>query len=468
MKRIIAIMLMLCMLTACLPTPGTEFVVNKGDKTLEEKLSVSLESPQNFPARWDEDEYKVNDYLSVAFNAEVLTKADGQYPVYRTRGVELKSEDATTWATALLASPVSVSTLEMTKDDWKNALQRYVDEIEAKKAWIAAGRPDDGIDRDEYVPSDEEMEETYRMYQEYINKAPAENETKPVSDFRDLPKGPRHYTLSDGTDANIQVYAPGYIGIAKGCVANPYVYYDYYYEDEKDEDDMVWPKLWQDVTMSEADAEKLLTPALELLGFSDYTPYSVTKANLMDHNEGGYAQFVTKGWVFKLHRNPAGYPTVGVPYEPAQNLQYGSENTMANAYIPAETLEIMVDETGVRYFGYSDKKEIVGVESTNVELVPWEEAQMRIKNALATCYRTDWLKENNIKAEIEVYRVLLTSYTLHIPDSSEYYEMPCWVVFFDEKQYDVPARMRDDQNLMHEALFINAVDGSIVHTDYGY
>ena len=41
MKRIIAIMLMLCMLTACLPTPGTEFVVNKGDKTLEEKLLIS-------------------------------------------------------------------------------------------------------------------------------------------------------------------------------------------------------------------------------------------------------------------------------------------------------------------------------------------------------------------------------------------------------------------------------------------
>lgn len=470
MKRMMAILLMLCMLTACLPTPGTEFVVNKGDKTVEQKLSTTYDKEQHFPARWDEDAYDANEYLSISFKAEVLTKADGLYPVYRTRGAEITGEEATRWANTLLAKPESVSTLELTKADYQKALQRYVDQIEATKAWIAAGRPDDGIDRDEYIPSEEEMEETYRIYQENIDNAPAENETKPISDFTNLPQGPRHYKLTDGTDANISVYGTNYVGIAKGCVANPYVYYDYYYEEEKEDDteDFPWPKLWQDVTMPLEDAEKLLTPALEKLGFSDYMPYRTVKANLMDSSEGGFARQVTKGWVFTLHRNPAGYPTVGVPYEPAQGMEYGGENTMANAYISPETLEIMIDETGVRYFGYSDKKEIVGVETKNVELIPWEEAQMRIRNALATCYRTDWLKENNMKAKLEVYRILLTSYTVHIPNSKEYYEMPCWVVFFDEAHYGRTTREREDMGMMQEALFINAVDGSIVHTDWGY
>ena len=95
MKRIIAVLLMLCMLAACVPTPGTEFVVNKGDKTVEQKLSTTYDKEQHFPARWDEDTYDANEYLSISFNAEVMTKADGLYPVYRTRSAEITGEDAT-------------------------------------------------------------------------------------------------------------------------------------------------------------------------------------------------------------------------------------------------------------------------------------------------------------------------------------------------------------------------------------
>ena len=51
-------------------------------------------------------------------------------------------------------------------------------------------------------------------------------------------------------------------------------------------------------------------------------------------------------------------------------------------------------------------------------------------------------------------------------DSDDYYEMPCWVVFFTWN--DGQADLVDNPQVMQEALILNAVDGSIVHGEYGY
>ena len=41
MKRIIAVLLMLLLLAACQPTPDHDFVINKGDDIVEQKLSAT-------------------------------------------------------------------------------------------------------------------------------------------------------------------------------------------------------------------------------------------------------------------------------------------------------------------------------------------------------------------------------------------------------------------------------------------
>ena len=58
--------------------------------------------------------------------------------------------------------------------------------------------------------------------------------------------------------------------------------------------------------------------------------------------------------------------------------------------------------------------------------------------------------------------------------------MPCWFVYFDgfydgqypaemtDKIREQTVRNRTDPNGWHECLVLNAVDGSIIHTDYGY
>ena len=143
---------------------------------------------------------------------------------------------------------------------------------------------------------------------------------------------------------------------------------------------------------------------------------------------------------------------------------------MANKHINAEELRLFADEEGVKLISFEAPKMIVGIESQNVELLPFGQVQDRIKQGLVYGL-TQWaqrLKENEpeLKLNVEIYRIGLTSYTLHVPNSEDYYEMPCYVVYFDPWQR--PDSSRNDKAMMQKTLLINAVDGSIVHTDYGY
>ena len=103
------------------------------------------------------------------------------------------------------------------------------------------------------------------------------------------------------------------------------------------------------------------------------------------------------------------------------------------------------------------------MESENVELLPFEQIQLRIKNALVAGMGASKLDQ---AIPCTVYRLLLTSCTIRVRDSEDWYEMPCWVVFFTWN--DGQAALVDYPQVMQEALILNAVDGSIVHTEYGY
>ena len=92
---------------------------------------------------------------------------------------------------------------------------------------------------------------------------------------------------------------------------------------------------------------------------------------------------------------------------------------------------------------------------------------------------TEGRDENSPRLELEIYEITLSAFTLHIKDSTDFYEMPSWIVSYDccdpvrgEADWEYRKSMRkfelNDPNLQHDVLVINAVDGSIVHPDYGY
>lgn len=461
----IAVVLLSLLLCACQPTPEVEFVVNKGDGAVEEKLAEAAETPrvQTFPDRWDEGPTQVNDRLTLTVRAEVIQKADGVYPVYRTRSVIWTKEQVAALLNQLLPPPVAETPLVDTKADWTRAYQEWLDDLSEQQAWIGLGKPKDGVDRDETVMSPAEIDRISKEYQRLIAEAPDELESTPVSDFSGLQlnTGTSIYALSDGTRASVRAHADmdfTDISVYKDCGGSGYIYYQYTHDRERE---LGEAKPFLTVKLPREQAEETLARELDRLGFTDYTVARATPANLCIVSQGGEARPLSAGWGFQLRRSNGGYPLSGVSFMDSRALIYGDEDALVmNRPIPDETIELFIDEGGVRAMQYRNPKEVVALESENVELLPFEQVQMRIKNAfIATAYPDQPIP-------LTIYRLLLTACTVRVKDSDDFYEMPCWVIFFTWN--DVQAAYRDNPQIMQEALILNAVDGSIVHGEYGY
>ena len=457
----------LLLFAACRPTPEVEFVVNKGDDMVGEKLSETEEvQPQTFPDRWDEGPTQVNDRLMLTVQGEVIQKADGLYPVYRTRAVTWKQEEVADLISKLLPPPTAQMPLVDTKADWTAAYQEWLDDLAEQQAWIAAGKPRDGVDRDETVMSAEDIDRISREYQQLIQEAPDELESTPVSDFTgvQLNTGTSIYALSDGTRASVNAFvSPDFteVSLCKNCGGSGYIYYQYTHERERELGEV---KPFLTVKLSRTQAEETLTREMDRLGLNDFTVARFAPANLCLVGRSEQTRPLSAGWGFQLRRGNGGYPLSSVSFMDSRTLVYGDEDTFAfNRPIPDEMIEIFIDESGLRAIRYLNPKEVVALESENVELLPFEQIQMRIKNALLAGMGASGLDQ---PIPCTIYRLLLTTCTVRVKDSDDYYEMPCWVVFFTWN--DAQAANRDNLQIMQEALILNAVDGSIVHTEYGF
>ena len=515
MKRTILFCLMFLLVTsmACLPTPEQEYVVSKADNVLEQKLNAAPkpmedtvfaqteEKPgqaqsipektaapvqtQFFPERWDEDAEQIREYVTLAIHADVEAKPDGLYPVYKTRSVSFTEAQVIALAEKLLGRPKErelVNTL--TKSEWGEYLKAYLDEVAAWEAWVQAGKPKDGVDRDETGYSPEDVERETAWYMEQIRNAPDKLDKTSVSDYSGYHLGDcARYTLEDGSAALVSTASFGkeqpynVLSISKGCKNAANLYKQSQYEGDRQIKESLTQKAvraWVQPTLERADAEAIVYREIERLGLSGFSIAYGQPTNLYDSTETDVKR-VASGWSFTLRRDYDGYPLVDrFNYESSSHLEFGDgDGYLYNKPIDKESVTVFVDETGLWYFGYGSPKEIVGKQTANVELLPFEEIVRIVKNTLNVCYPSYRFQGgDNRSFDLEVYRMVLTPYTLRIRDAEDYYEVPCWVVFFDGWHQTASAEQReanrDDPNLTAETIVINAVDGTVVHQRAGY
>ena len=512
MKRL-AVLLALLLLIACQPTPEREFVVNKGDGTLEEKLNatpVPMEEPtpaeeptagaigapeseptaqEAFPDRWDAEPVGITDGFTIAAHADVIAKADGLYPVYRVRDTALSEDWVESFVEALLGKPVACGEYAPTKAELGSELQLYLDEVAAWEQWVADGKPDD-VDVNEAGYTPEEIEAVTADYMERIRQAPDELATTPTQSYAGLVPGQQMtYVLEDGSRARIVYYHGDGIKSTNealylsktdgGGYVYPLSWHMSYVRDDEEEN-----VVWKPVTLTREEAEQTLRSELMRLGLSDFTVKLAEEACFYEV-AGTNHRYVSGGWVFTLHRNPGGYPESSVPCEPSQSLQYGvGEEFLANKPIQEEIIELYIDENGIEHCMLLGPKEITGVANPNVELLPFSEVQARAIGSLGMCYPyRQRFGRSGIELPLEIYQILLTTWPVRERNGDDILLMPCWFVFFDgdteamdritgvfdeETIQRRREEARADLGMTHGVLVLNAVDGSIVHTDYGY
>lgn len=472
MKRIILLILLLTLVLACVPTPEEEFVVNKGDNVTEQQIRNAQKGDlQTFPDRWDEADILDCGSIKVAIHADVVQRADGVYPVYRTRREVFSQERTAALLSTLLGTPKSRSRLGSTKDDWKREFQAFVDDYNESTDVL---RKSGELTAEVESISEAQYNAQAAWYAEQIQNAPDTNDPEPVTDFSSVPVNDlgARYTMTDGSTAIVSVGCEGedarYFDVLRGNLGG------YTVTESSCQKQAGWdPGLlaaWKEPSMRREDAVQVLTQELVRLGLSDFTVVDAQKANLM-HTLGGadldgaqrsYTS-VSQGWGFNLRRLYGGYPSIPSEIVPSFSLNYEAEPDYAKVtIIPAEEIRILIDESGIRSFRYSHPKEIIGIENENVDLLPFSEIQARVKNTLRATLSGSWLEKGAV-TEIAVYRMLLTCYTVHVRNSDDYFEIPCWVVLFDDP---MTRSLRDDPDSTPQALLINAVDGSIIQAGY--
>lgn len=502
---LIAALLLLC---ACQPTPETEFIGNKGDNVLEQKLyatpepvtdSVSLntnpsDAPnagnpgeptapnpettseptaapmvQTFPDRWDEDGITLRDYVTLSIHTGVVTRADGQYPAYRTRVEPFTEEQIVRIADTLFPKPIARELLEAkTKEELGAELQKYLDDVAAWEEWVANGKQGDGDDTG-YDP--EEVKRTTDWYMNEIKHAPDTLETVSVSDYSGYRIGQRaRYQLENGENVLITSYGrdannySNYVILAKRCKQVGVLYWEHDYIKDKDDPTTDTNRYWKDSDLPLEDAEATLWQGLEKLGIEGFTVSMAERATLLDSSETSTVG-VSGGWRFELRRN-FDYPVFDISYRVSSVLDFGAtEGYDVNEPIRMEYISVFVDENGIEYFEYSGQKKVLSEVNPNVELLPFDDIQRIVKNTLSVCYPKQRYQGNeNRQISLEIYRMMLTTQTLRVPDSDDYYEVPCWVVLFDGFHSNNPEN-RIDRRFSHDAIIINAVDGTVVFSE---
>lgn len=498
MKKQIFIILLAALLLfiACQPTPETEIVINKGDNVLEQKLyattapvsdTVSLhestaDKPDNnrtfeptaapisrqvFPDRWDKDGIRLREHATLSIHADVETRADGQYPAYRTKAEPFTEEQVIRFAEILLPRPVELELIEAkTKQELQDELQRYLDDVADWEEWVANGKQGD---RDETGYDPEEVKKTTDRYMEEIKNAPDTLDVVPISDYSSYRIGQRaNYRLENGESATISTTKGSKysLRISNRCKRYGYVYYETEYKRDLGDPGFGNDKLWLDTALSREDAEAMLRRGMEKLGLNDFEIRYAERATLLDTSDTRNVA-VSGGWGFELQRS-FGYPLIDISYRASSHLEFGfADGLFANKPVNEEIIRAFVDENGIEYFLYNGQKKVLQEVNPNVELLPFEDIQRIVENTLSVSY-PGWATDAERSFNLEIYRMALVTQTLRVPDSDDYFEVPCWVVIFDglfERTPEDRAFARNDRDGEHNAIIINAVDGTIVIPD---
>jgi hypothetical protein len=480
MKRIAILLLAALLLAACQPTPEQEYIVNKGDDTLTVKLDAT-DAPREvanevklFPDRWEEEETEVQSGVFIGVNAEIVQKTDGRYPVFRTQSAAFTTDTVIEKLNTLLpAKPVATYDFEYTKEYWKTSLKEYLDWAEERKQWLVDGIPDLG-DYDYVIDDDETIAKQTAWYMDAIQDAPDELEERPVSDYSELGMGKRTcYRLENGETVMVLCGPDYWVVQRKNEGGNVFrVLCSYEVEQAKEEREPV-VNAWVEPTMPREDAEAILRREMERLGFTDFVLDAAFPADYIRRNEVSVEDLtffcVSTGWSFRLRRDFGGYPAYNAQMLPSQYLSYEQAgDAIYNAPIPDEYIDVFIDVDGLQSFVYYAPKTVAGIVNPDVELLPFDTVKEQIKKTLAACLAGD---PYNLGGHYEIYRLLLSTYTIREKDGDGFLEMPCWYVFFDWPLAEESAREKrraDLSGTLQQCMILNAVDGSIINPEYGY
>lgn len=465
MKRIAVILLALALLLACVPTPEEEFVVNKSEGTLEDKLSsepAAAFAPESevrkdarsplydalgAPERWTMDvETRTVPFaeLTVSADAEVVLPDVNRVSVYETERHGFSEATLNAVADTLLGDGERYEFEEgMLKSEWAERIKRQQKRIEDMQAhpeqyegWLEEAL-------------EQEQESLMGLSEQYTN-APADYACVPWSGSFKTGCMTR---VSDGVYAKLRVTGDriifsvsSYRSMMRGL-----------YNDYPDNADS-----------PEADAARAVTESfLERSGLSGayaiervqgLTPPPERREN--EHEISGYEVSllpVYSGITVAPYWTGHGSDTAqqkAVKQGIFEELDY-------DAVIGPETISIVVEDGQIVLLDWSNHFERGSCINENVPLLPFSDIERAIKSAVFTEHFLD----EGINDTFRIVRIELNMMRIQKKDADHiYYYLPVW----DVLAYSTVWNDHEPARFLSAYVTINAIDGSRIDRTRGY
>lgn len=465
MKKLIVTIMILSLLLACVPTPEEEFVVNKSDGTLEDKLSSDpvaefttelntqevgrspLYDVLGAPGRWTmETETRSVPFadLTIIADAEVVLPNVGKVSVYETAQWGFSEATLKAVADTLLGDGERYAFEEgFLKSEWEERIKRRQKRIEYIQA-----HPEQYEGWFEEALEDE-RELLSQMSEQYTN-APADYACTP---WNGSYKNGCMTRVSEGVYAKLRVTGDRLIFHWTTMRSTPRGLYDYL-PDKADGSAALEAR-----TVAEAFMERAgLSEAYRIERVKGLLPAPELREN--DDEISGY----------EITFLPMYSGITAAPYwtghgsDTAQQAAIKKglfEEPDYDAKIGPEYISLVVENGQIVYVDWSNHFECGECINENVPLLPFADIERVIKNAIFTEHFLD----EGVNDTVRIVRIEFNMMRVRQKDAENtFYFLPVW----DVLAYSTVWNDAEPAHFYSAYVTINAIDGSRVDRTVGY
>mgnify|MGYP007101852189 CR=1 FL=1 len=435
MKKIIVLLLVLCFLIACVPTPDEEVIINRADGALEQAIVEEPVDPYVYeaPNRWDEA-YEVREQ-KIQFSADIEFPNTEEFPVKTIKQRLFDNNDVISFLTSFRSGNWLVRENEYSREelmvDLKNAAKGdYMGEDEE------TGEPI-------WVPNEAEMQRIQKL----IEQTPAQDSYAPLTPER-LTFPIKKISIKDDTDVAWYLFAN-----EKRTQISLMRYRDGNIQMEN------WvmqgeatpgepPHTLDSIQISEDDAVTIGDDIILKLGLTDYKVADIKKAREVQSYT--YEVYGEGYWLTYVQTLPGAIPCYYGDYVDPDFLNFTQGDMTYAPPWKQEHIQMFITENGVLFLSWNSPKETILLANRNVQLMPFNDIQKSIKRLLE--YGTGGHKGS----PIIISRVVLTTAIAQIPNQGEEaFLIPTWAVFLTSEQ-------NENMNIDMGVLLINALDGTYI------
>lgn len=451
---------MLAALCACQPTPEKEAVVNKGDGVYEQKIEIAKreeketldtgvekENPEitseptptevpvyKFESHWTDTVSLKNFDVDIDVDIEAPTTAI--FPVYRVKSTPFEVEDARleSICKALMGDINAARSGGATIQDLKEQLEQ-----------LQLGEYDP--ETQTWHPYDKETyDELAGDIMKEMETAPDEEDfTSSVIQIESLP-AQLTYKTEDGTLWELY-YQENTLVLSRylRCVEQPE---SWVMAGDAISGEAKGTTL-QNVSCTEEEARQSVQAFFEAVDIGNMDISSIEKGRAVDMDT---LEVIKEGWLVECARKGGNCAAVNYKWNAnSGTLRFSDEAYSAG--LKAESVVLFVDDKGVATITWSNPLEVLQTEVENIEILPFEQAQGLIKQAIFN--GLSWWERDtkNVGSMFRVTRIALSYCFAQVKDSpEEFYFTPTWFTFL--RRNEAPESVRD------YVIAINAVDGT--------